>query len=185
MVHYPRHPRQRSVHRDQNPAIVALLRTTVQNLQADNQLLDRLSANPRKYAEDLNAISNAIIEAVHVIAPTELDCVSKALFALVPSAAEPWPPPQENPAKLLARIQKENRRVPTYGGFFLPCLELLVRVPDSAFREACRKALLDMLSSTTSHGGETEQSRFAATSLAGILDFRDYLREYAAKSPPH
>jgi hypothetical protein len=148
-------------------------------------LLDRLSANPQKYAASLNAISNSIIEAIHLLTPTELDCLSRALFVLVPSAAEPCPPPQESAAELMTRIQKDNRRVPTYGGFFLPCLELLVRVPDDAFRDACRKALLDMLSSATEQGGGTEQSRFAATSFAGILDFREYLREYAGKSSPH
>lgn len=146
-------------------------------LRTNKDALARTISDP----SSRKSIADAIADGAHLLPPADLELLSKALFDLLPSAAKPSPRPQGEILKLLSGIQRSNRSVPTYGGFFLPCLELLVRVPESTFREECRVALLKMLLSTETANAAAERRRFAATSLAGILTFQAFLQEYAQK----
>jgi hypothetical protein len=177
MVHHSRYPRQRSVERKQDSSIVGSLRTVVGALRAEPNALLRLLDSPSM----ATSTENAIIEAAHLLGPTDQEVLSRALFALLPSATVPSSPPEGDVFRILANIQRENRKDPTYAGFFLPCLELLVRVADDSFRERCRVALLRMLSCKASGRAASERRRFAATSLAGILGLRPSLLEYALR----
>jgi hypothetical protein len=159
---------------------VDLLQATIRSQRADGGTFSRLLDDPAL----TNGLTDAIIQGVHLLPPADQDLLSKFLFDLVPSAVVPSPPPNEDAFKLLANIQRQNRKDPTYGGFFLPCLELLVRVPDESFREQCRAALLRMLTSNDTGRSASERRRFAATSLAGILGFYPSLLQYAQAQPP-
>jgi hypothetical protein len=179
MVHHSRHPRQRSVDRDQDSSVVESLRAVVRSLRADPNALLKLLAKPSLTA----STENAIIDAAHLLGPADQEVLSRALFALLPSATVPSSRPKESAFKTLANIQRENRKDPTYAGFFFPCLELLVRVPDDSYREQCRTALLGMLSCGDASRAASERRRFAATCLAGMLGLRPSLLAYAQRPP--
>jgi len=155
-----------------------MLRASIQPLRDDKDALPKLLENEGA----ATALTNAIVDAVHLLSHDDADLLSRALFALLPSSTSPSPPPEGKAFDVLAQIQLQNRRSPTYGGFFLPFLELLVRVSAPPFREECRETLLQMIFSKDGHKRQIERRHFAAASLAGIAGFRRYLQEYARRS---
>jgi hypothetical protein len=117
-------------------------------------------------------IQNLLVDELAAASLEQKAALVSALFDLVPGVLSNGASKRRDVASIpsfVERLRRANAHSPIYGGVFLPFLEKIADETNPEMRDAYRKALLKMLEETG------KRSVFAATALAGIVGFQDYL----------